>query len=210
MVSHFLLYFLPNDARANCEVHKHSEIPIDDWIPALYKHNTSLVVAWDLDSTKGKDVVRQLATWTVLAKPGLQHFKVAIEDIITGLQDVAKEQELTIAEITVPRVVDVDFTGSGRMTGSIFKSLQQTFKMTDAEFRPVKESAWSTAEPVLIGDVLFLPYYSMAWDAEGILVKGRQLVKRHMAGTWEREHGSKWPYKAEDLYKPVDVLGGPA
>lgn len=171
------------------------EVPIDDWIPPQYKNNASLVVGWEFDVGWGEDVFHQLNSWMIMAKPGLPHMMMAIEDILQGLQNVCEKNKVMISNITLPMVGDVvDFTGPRRLTRSVFKSLQKTLNATDAEFEPLESSTWFLREPKILGNVLILPGFSFAWSMntyDDTDIVGPPLVKHHYLGSWKNDHGGE-------------------
>lgn len=186
-----------SDLDVSCE-----EVPIDDWIPPQYKSDTSLVVGWEFDVGWGEKVHHQLNSWIILAKPGLPHILMVIEDILQRVRDVSRTNRVRVAGLTMPMVGDVvDFTGPRRLTESVFKSLQKTLNATDAEFSPLEESTWFIREPKLLGDVLILPGFSFASssnfydDTDAI---GPPLVTHHYAGSWKNEHGGEGENDDED------------
>lgn len=176
--------------------------PIDSWIPQQYKNNISLVVGWEFDTAwpGSDDAKHELATWTVLAKPGSPHMLTAVEGVLQGLHDVAKENGLDVAGITAtpPMMGDiVTFCGPRRMTRSIFQSLQRMLGMSDDEFRAIETSTWFSIEPQLVGDVLILPGYSFArsmnfYDDTVSSSLAPPLVEHHYAGSWKNEKGGEY------------------
>lgn len=175
--------------------------PIEAWIPPRYKDNASIVVGWEFDTTwPNAEPKHELATWTVLARPGSPHMLTAVEDVLRGLHDVARDNGVGVAGITAtpPMMGDiVSFCGPRRMTASIFQSLQRTLGMSDGEFREVEAGTWFNLEPKLIGDVLILPGYSFAasmqfYDAAVSERVGPQLVEHYYAGTWKNDKGGEF------------------
>lgn len=141
--------------------------PIESWIPAQYRDNISMVVGWEFDTPWGGtgQALHELATWTVLAKPGSRHMLTAIDGLLQGVKDVARDNGVDVAGITAtpPMMGDiVTFCGPRRMTRSIFQSLQQEMNLSDDEFRAVEEGSWFLVEPKLVGDVLILPGYAFS------------------------------------------------
>ncbi|KAG6357663.1 hypothetical protein INS49_013542 [Diaporthe citri] len=175
--------------------------PIETWIPPQYKDEASIVVGWEFDTTwPGAAPKHELATWTVLAKPGSPHMWTAVEGVLQGLHDVARENGVDVAGITAtpPMMGDiVTFCGPRRMTRSIFDSLQRMLNMTDSEFQEVESSTWFNLEPKLVGDVLILPGYSFAlsmgfYDEAVSGAIGPPLVEHHYAGSWKNDKGGEF------------------
>lgn len=175
--------------------------PVEAWIPPQYRANASIVVGWEFDTTwPGAEPKHELATWTVLARPGSPHMWAAAEGVLQGLHDVARDNGVDVAGITAtpPMMGDiVTFCGPRRMTASIFQSLQRTLGMSDDEFREVESGTWFNLEPKLVGDVLILPGYSFAASMqfydEGVSGSvGPQLVEHHYAGTWKNDKGGEF------------------
>ncbi|KAJ4387596.1 hypothetical protein N0V93_008192 [Gnomoniopsis smithogilvyi] len=178
--------------------------PIDTWLPPQYKNNVSLVVGWEFDTpwpgVDSSEVKHELATWTVLAKPGSTHMLTAVDGLLQGVHDVAKENEVDVAGITAtpPMMGDiVTFCGPRRMTRSIFQSLQRMLNMSDDEFRAVESKTWFTVEPKLIGDVLILPGFSFArsmnfYNETVTSSLGPPLVEHHYAGSWKNDKGGEF------------------
>ncbi|KAI3395081.1 hypothetical protein diail_1838 [Diaporthe ilicicola] len=174
-----------NDLDITCNV------PIDEWIPAEYQANSSLVVGWEFDVGWGEHIVREFATWTIMAKPASPHLWTLIGDIIQVFGDKKKAKNLdSVGKLTSAMVGDVvDFTGPRMFTKSILKSVEQILQA------PVdKDSIKNLRQPKLVADVLILPGYSFAagsnhYDAEEQLPPS--LVTHHGAGSWKNEHGGE-------------------
>jgi len=176
-----------SDLDVSCE-----GIPIDEWIPAQYKSKASLVVGWEFDVGWEFAFVRQFASWTIMAKPGLPHMSMVIEDILEGLHNKTAEHNVSLADLTLAMTGDVvDMTGPRRFTFSVLKSLELTLNTTV----PI-ESISKLREPKLVGDVLIMPGYAFAAssntykDKEGL---SPPLVTHHYAGTWKNEDGGEQP-----------------
>lgn len=171
------------------------EVPIDDWVPAQYQSNTSLLVGWEFDMGWGYEIIHQLESWSLAAKPKLPHMMMAIEGISQDLHRIASDKETTIGGITLSMVGDVvDFTGPRRLTRSIFKGIQQGFGLNDIEFVTLEKSTWFIREPKMLGEVLVLPGFSFASSMntyEGTEAVGPSLVKHHYAGSWKNDHGGE-------------------
>lgn len=177
--------------------------PIESWIPPAYKEaNISLVVGWEFDTPwEGTgEALHELATWTVLAKPGTPHMLTAVNGLLKGVLDVARDNEVDVAGITAtpPMMGDiVTFCGPRRMTRSIFESLQRTLGMSDAEFQAVEKSTKFILQPKLVGDVLFLPGYAFSRTMNFYTEKvtaglAPPLVEHHYAGSWKNGKGGEF------------------
>lgn len=171
------------------------DVPIDDWVPTHYQSNTSLLVGWEFDMGWGYQIIHQLESWSLAAKPKLPHMMVAIEEISQDLHRIASEKQTTIAGVTLSMVGDVvDFTGPRRLTRSIFKEVQRALGLEDTEFTPLEKSTWFLREPKLLGDVLILPGFSFSSSTntyEGAEAVGPSLVTHHYAGSWKNDHGGE-------------------
>lgn len=193
----YLLLYAEGGMWSDLDVSCHS--PVETWIPARYRANASVVVGWEFDTTwPGAAPKHELATWTVLARPGSPHMWTAVEGVLQGLHDVAAENGVGVEGITAtpPMMGDiVTFCGPRRMTRSIFESLRRTLGMTEEEFRGVEAGTWFGLEPKLVGDVLILPGYSfaasMGFYDEAVAV-GPPLVEHHYAGSWKNDKGGEF------------------
>ncbi|KAL9616962.1 MAG: hypothetical protein Q9160_008232 [Pyrenula sp. 1 TL-2023] len=174
-----------NDLDVSCE-----DTPIRDWIPARYKHETSLVVGWEFDVGWFDGFVRQLATWTIMARPKSPHIAMMVDDILESLQAKTREHNVAISGLTWAMLGDVvDVTGPRRMTRSIMKSLKATLGDSFDE-----GSLVGLSEPKLVGDVLFMPGYSFALSSNHYKAEDTQgptLVTHHFKGSWKNEQGGE-------------------
>lgn len=177
-----------SDLDVSCE-----GIPMDDWIPAQYKKNSSLVVGWEFDWGLGEDYIHEFASWTIMSKPRSPHMLMVINDIVEAVHTAQAENKVaTINDLTPPMVGDiVDFTGPRRMTRSIVKSLELTLR------RPIaRKEIENIRDPVLVEDVLILPGYAFSSAANDFSnLEGGQpgptLLTHHYAGSWKNEHGGE-------------------
>ncbi|CAJ2514224.1 Uu.00g023430.m01.CDS01 [Anthostomella pinea] len=131
---------------------------IDDWIPPHLRHNTSLVVGWEMDAGLTGDVSHQLASWTIMARKGTPYMMAAIDDISRAIHDESNEHSVPVSDLKLWMLPDVvDFTGPARLTRSVFKGLEQTLGR-DVDRRLVQ----GILEPTQMGDVLFMPGWAFA------------------------------------------------
>ncbi|KAK2753842.1 hypothetical protein FQN55_000206 [Onygenales sp. PD_40] len=177
-----------NDLDITC-----GDTPIHNWIPEQYKAKTNLVVGWEFDVGWGDNIIREFASWTMLAAPGNVHIETIISDILDSIHDrVAEYNVSSPSQLTRSMVGDVvDFTGPRRLTRSVFKSLSRQLGER-VDWRNASE----LLEPRLIGDVLVLPGYAFArssnkYEAFEEFVPGPELVRHHYAGTWKNEVGGE-------------------
>jgi alpha 1,6-mannosyltransferase len=164
------------------------DVPIHDWIPPQYKKDASLVVGWEFDVGWGGTVVRQFASWTMMAKPGSPHMSMVIDDILDALREKTRQHNVTIAGLKFDMIGGVvDLTGPRRFTKSVLKSLDLMLNGTTAD-----RNISYLLEPKLIGDVLILPGYSFASSSNTYgEVQGPALVTHHYAGNWKNEFGGE-------------------
>lgn len=175
------------DLDVSCE-----DVPIDEWVPPEYDGHVGLVLGWEFDVGWGDTFIRQFASWTMMAKPGLPHMWMVVEDILEGIRAAMALHQVPVAGLTLAMVGEVvDFTGPRRLTRSVFKSLEQTFNTT-IDY----ESISNLLEPQILGDLLIMPGYAFAgssntYEDEDKARLGPSLVKHHYAGTWKNDHGGE-------------------
>lgn len=187
----YLLLFADGGVYLDLDVTCH--VPIINWVPEEYRSNVSLVVGWEFDVGWGETIVREFATWTIIAKPHCPHLWSLILDIVDFLD--AKRLEVgvdSIADLTSAMIGDiVDATGPRRFTQSILMSLGKSV----GEKGPVDvNTIKNLQEPKLVGDVLILPGFSFAansnhWPSDWVLTP--PLVTHHGLGSWKNEHGGE-------------------
>ena len=173
-----------NDLDVSCE-----DTPIRDWIPQDLKDNVNLVVGWEFDVGWGENIMRQFATWTVLAKPQSPHLMVVIDDILDAVRQVTEERQISIPHLTTDMISDVvDFTGPRRFTRGVIKSLESSLQKSIDN----KEIS-HLLEPMLVGDVLILPGYSLARSMNTYETNntGPAFVTHHYAGSWKNKLGGE-------------------
>lgn len=172
-----------------------SDVPIDDWIPPHFRGKAGLVVGWEFDVGWSPGIMRQFASWTIMARPGSPHMLTVVEDIVDALHNVMKEHQVGIGNVTLSMTGDVvDFSGPRQLTTGVFKSLRHTLNRTVSP-----DEAKEILQPMLLGDVLIMPGRSFAALANDYSGKGEgsgllppQLVTHHYAGTWKNEQGGEF------------------
>lgn len=187
----YLLLFADGGVYLDLDVTCH--IPIKDWVADEYRSNASLVVGWEFDVGWGEAIVREFATWTVLAKPRSPHLWALVMDIVEFFE--AKRVEVgvdSVADLTLATVGDiVDATGPRRFTQSILTNLGKSLgKDGSVDVNTIK----NLREPKLVGDVLILPGFAFAaefnhWPPDWSLTP--PLVTHHGLGSWKNEHGGE-------------------
>ncbi|PLN75636.1 hypothetical protein BDW42DRAFT_189131 [Aspergillus taichungensis] len=173
-----------NDLDVSCE-----DTPIRDWIPQELKDQVNLVVGWEFDVGWGENIVRQFATWTVLAKPKSPHLMMVIDDILDAVRQITEEHQINIPDLTTDIISDVvDFTGPRRLTRGVIRSLESSLQKSIDN----KEIS-HLLEPILVGDVLILPGYSLARSTNTYETNntGPAFVTHHYAGSWKNKLGGE-------------------
>lgn len=169
-------------------------IPIDSWIPLQFKGKARLVVGWEFDVGWSPGIVRQFASWTIMATPGSPHMLIVIEGVVDALHEVMKKEHVSIGNVTLNMAGGfVDFSGPRRLTTGVFKSLKYTLGRTVSP-----DEAKEILQPVLLGDVLVMPGRSFAASSNDYAKNGGvsgllspQLVTHHYAGTWKNNNGGE-------------------
>ncbi|CAG8127605.1 unnamed protein product [Penicillium olsonii] len=164
------------------------DVPIHEWIPEKFASNASLVVGLEFDEGWGEGIVRQFASWTIMAAPHSPHMRVVIDDILEAIHQKAEERAIGVRDLTLDMIGDVvDFTGPRRLTRGVMKSLGSALNRTVE-----MDSISHLLEPVMIGDVLVLPGYSFAASANKYVNEtGPALVTHHYAGSWKNQKGGE-------------------
>ncbi|TLS27287.1 hypothetical protein PpBr36_05523 [Pyricularia pennisetigena] len=163
------------------------EAPINEWIPDQYRSAAATVVGMEFDSDRWQ---RQLATWTIMAKPKQPHFLIAVEGCLENLAAAAKRLHVPISDLKRNMIDDIiDVSGPRRMTKSIYQSLSKSLNREVGN-----NDIANVTEPRLLGDVLILPDHSFADSMNmwwGDKVPGRKLVVHHYARSWRNEKGGE-------------------
>ncbi|RYP34715.1 hypothetical protein DL767_004161 [Monosporascus sp. MG133] len=188
---HYLLLYSEGgtwfDLEVSCE-----DLLIGEWAPPGYEVQAGLVLGWEFDVGWGKHVVRQIASWTMMANLGLLHILMVVEDILEGIHATTAEHQVPAVGLTLPMVGDVvDCTGHRSLTQNVFKSLDQTLNTTID-----RESISNLLKPKLVGDFRIMPRYAFAasankYEDEGKARLGPALVRHHYAGTRKNSQGGE-------------------
>lgn len=170
-----------NDLDVSCEV------PISEWVPEQYRANASVVVGMEFDV----DIwIRQIASWTIMARPGSPHMLTVVEDCLEGLRSRAQELGVGLQDLRPSMIGDVvDVSGPRMLTRGIQKSVS---RMLGTEIG--NEDMARLSQPKLLGDVLVMPDYAFADSMNqqyGDKKTGRVLVTHHYAGSWKNDNGGE-------------------
>jgi alpha 1,6-mannosyltransferase len=166
--------------------------PIEDWIPAIYRKNVSLVVGVEydkLDGVRWQDwtLDLQFASWTVMAKPGHMLLGITVERVIERLRKLAQNQGCTISEVKPSYREVLDTTGPALFTEAVFEGLSYT---TGTNFG--SHNITGMTEPRLVGDVLILPINAFGSGQKhsnsGDPDSDSALVKHLFKGSWKKDH----------------------
>ncbi|KAF7945266.1 hypothetical protein EAE96_010044 [Botrytis aclada] len=166
------------------------EVPIHRWVLKEYREAANLVVGLEFDWPWENDNVlhAQFTSWTIMAKPHSPHMMQVIDDILVGVDEVARQHNVSLDGIQmgmIPQVVDL--TGPKRMTWSIVKSLN---RMLERELDDRDITGLRSAK--LVHDVLILPGNAFAASQSNFPKdQGPVLVTHHYAGTWKNKLGGE-------------------
>lgn len=151
-------------------------------------------MGWEFDIGWGDNIIRQFATWTIVAAPGLPHVEAAIDHIMGNFREAMKKHNITDpAKLEKDMLGDVvDATGPRAFTRGVMKHMQETYNTTYDEIKKIKE-------PKLTGDMLVMPGWAFALSVNTKYkeVFGEDfkipppLVKHHYAGTWKNDKGGE-------------------
>lgn len=172
-----------NDLDVSCEV------PVSEWIPEQYIANASVVVGMEFDV----DIwIRQIASWTIMAKPKSPHMLTVVEDCLEMLLSKAEELNVGLQDLRPSMIGDiVDVSGPRMLTRGILKSVSKTLGIEIGN-----DDIAHLSQPKLIGDVLVMPDYAFADSMNqqyGDKKIGKALVTHHYAGSWKNDNGGEEP-----------------
>jgi alpha 1,6-mannosyltransferase len=136
----------------------------------------------------GDNVVRQFASWTMMAKPRSPYISMVVDDIVDALREKTQQHNVTIIGLKFDMIGDVvNLASPRRFTKSVLKSLDLMINGT-----PADRNISYLLELKLVGDVLVFPGYLFAASANTYdEVQGPALVTHHYAGTWKNEYGGE-------------------
>ena len=103
-------------------------IPIEDWVPSAYVDKVNLVVGVEYDKLDGDrwgdwPLDLQFCTWAILANPGHSLIERTVDQVITRLKALAREQETTISGIRASFNEVLNTTGPSMFTEAVIEGL---------------------------------------------------------------------------------------
>ncbi|KAI4272278.1 MAG: hypothetical protein LQ337_005399 [Flavoplaca oasis] len=164
-------------------------VPIDLWIPASFKNDTSVVVGIEADNDfgKGGNKLFGFVNWTLMSRRNQSFVRYLVEHVIRNLHQAALERHEALTDLKLYRQEVLDVTGPGALTRSIFQYLSEITKTT------VDMQNFTKMErPRLIAGILFLPInafgggHQVQWS--GANEDGSALVHHYFAGSWKGSH----------------------
>lgn len=190
LLRYLILY---NEGGVYADIDVEALRPIDEWIPPHFdKADLDLVISVEIDEpTYANHSIlgpksQSFCQWTIMSKPRNPAILQIINNVINWLTEVARAQNVHVAEIQLNFDDVLSGTGPSAFTGAMLSEMKrQTGK---------KHIPWSTfhnlTEPTLIGRILVLTVHAFA-SGQGHSNSGthddpRALVKHHY-------HASKWP-----------------
>lgn len=131
-----------------------------------------------------------------MSTPGNGHIYHAIEYVAGRLEGLARENNVTVGEVTMEMIPDVvDVTGPQAITVALLETISEEVGrgVGKEEIEGIGEGG------VLLGDVLVLPQASFAALQGGMPQgQGEYLVSHHYAGSWKNEVGGEEGVKEDD------------
>lgn len=183
--------------------------PIEDWIPAMYQKNASLVVGIEYDKLDGVrwldwTLDLQFATWSVMAKPGHIFLEHTVERVMDELRKLAQKQGCTVSEIKASYHEVLATTGPALFTEAILEGLSYT---TGTDFGA--HNLTGMTEPRLVGDVLILPINAFGsgqlHSNSGDPDSDSAIVQHLFKGTWKKDHSFQESLAQEALQQKSDA-----
>ncbi|KAL3453116.1 hypothetical protein BJX65DRAFT_160425 [Aspergillus insuetus] len=164
------------------------DVPVSEWIPKELADNTdknpiNVVVGIEFDG-------HQFTSWTVMAKPHLQHFKAVIEYVVKQLKTAAIEHHVPLSGLTKLMIEGEDVvkvTGPQAITVALLDSVSKELGQEVS-----KKDIGGLKKPKLIGDILVLPQAAFAALQGGKPTdQGPYLVSHQYAGSWKNDQGGE-------------------
>lgn len=170
--------------------------PIRDWIPTHLVPKTRAVVGIEYDQldnpgpSHGFSERISFCQWTLAASPGHPMMAHIVEEVVDTLQNMARKNHSTIADLKVHDNQVGDVTGPGIWTRIVMQSLSAATN-TRVTYRNVT----GLKEPRLFGDILILPIdgfgTGQAHSGSSHNDPDTALVRHHFKMSWRHEPWSK-------------------
>jgi mannosyltransferase OCH1-like enzyme len=190
LLRYLILY---NEGGVYADIDVEALKPVDEWIPPHFdKADLDLVISVEIDEPNYANHTilgpksQSFCQWTIMSKPRNPAILRIINNVINWLTDVARAQNVHVAEITLNFDDVLSGTGPSAFTTAMMAEMKYQTGM--------KHIPWSTfhnlTEPTLIGRILVLTVHAFA-SGQGHSNSGTHddpsaLVKHHY-------HASKWP-----------------
>ena len=190
LLRYLILY---NEGGVYADIDVEALKPVDEWIPPHFdKADLDLVISVEIDEpTYANHSIlgpksQSFCQWTIMSKPRNPAILGIINNVINWLTEVARAQNVHVAEIQLNFDDVLSGTGPSAFTTAMLSEMKRQTGM--------KHIPWSTfhnlTEPTLVGRILVLTVHAFA-SGQGHSNSGthddpRALVKHHY-------HASKWP-----------------
>jgi hypothetical protein len=190
LLRYLILY---NEGGVYADIDVEALRPVDEWIPPHFdKADLDLVISVEIDEPNWANhsilgpKSQSFCQWTIMSKPRNPAILQIINNVINWLTEVARAQNVHVAEIQLNFDDVLSGTGPSAFTTAMLSEMKRQTGM--------KHIPWSTfhnlTEPTLIGRILVLTVHAFA-SGQGHSNSGthddpRALVKHHY-------HASKWP-----------------
>lgn len=132
--------------------------PVDEWIPPTLTSKVHAVVGIEYDQAEGEvdpgveGPRLRFCQRIIAASRGHPLISRMVNDVVEGVQALAMEKEMRIAEVRSSDEEVVEFSGSGVWTRAVLETLSEATG-SEVSYRNFTEMK----EPRFFGDVLVLP-----------------------------------------------------
>lgn len=163
--------------------------PIDLWIPARFKDNTSVVLGVEVDNEMGPDKSKlfELVNWTIMARRNAPFMRYLVDSVVRNLEQTAIKHNTTLYNLNPKRQEVIDVTGPMALTQAAFRYLSDKTGTTIN-----MQNFTKMRQPKLVADILVLPInafgagHQVQWS--GADEDGSALVHHYFAGSWKTNH----------------------
>lgn len=176
--------------------------PIEDWIPAQFQTEASIVVGVEYDRLKGDrwadwTLDLQFTSWSILAKANHPLMELTVQKVMRNLKDLAIKEGTTMAELHPTFHQVLDATGPAAFTRAVFEHL--SYELGESY---TWKNVTDLKAPKLINDILILPitafgcgqYHSNAHGPD----HASALVQHLFKGSWKGDHGVDYENKQKE------------